>query len=176
MVDSSVEKVQNLMLKIKVSTCISDNLRGLYQLKRIQYLKPELDIETRWNSTFYMLQKMQKIEMTLNLLADVLTLLEPIETATKLLSATSYPTKGDIHLVFLSIQDFLDSYIGQEEFSQIIVAASIHQKLEKYWNIIDKFFIVSAVLDLCAKLKIFNRTEVTNVKNIVQEIIKQYKY
>ncbi|CAG8684934.1 13875_t:CDS:2 [Cetraspora pellucida] len=119
---------------------------------------------------------MQKIEIALNLLAvdhllicllypsineqqklkDVLTLLEPIKAATKLLSATSYPTI--------------------EEFSQAMVAALIHQKLEEYWNIIDKSFIVSAIFDPCTKLKIFNRTEVTNVKNIVQEIMDQYKY
>ncbi|CAG8790177.1 4324_t:CDS:1, partial [Dentiscutata erythropus] len=42
---------------------------------------------------------------------DVLTLLELLEAATKLLSVIFYPTIGDIHLVFLSIQDFLDSYI-----------------------------------------------------------------
>ncbi|KAF0532305.1 zinc finger bed domain-containing protein ricesleeper 2-like [Gigaspora margarita] len=108
-------------------------------------------------------------------LKDILTLLEPIEAATKLLSATLYLTIDEIHLVFLNIQDFLNSYIGQEEFFQNMVAASIHQKLEEYWNIMDKSSIVSAILDPRTKLKIFNRTEVTNIKNVVQEIIDQCK-
>ena len=57
------------MAKIKISIRFCDNLRRLCELKEIPYLKPELDIETRWNSTFYMLQKIQKMEMALNLLA-----------------------------------------------------------------------------------------------------------
>ena len=102
-------------------------------------------------------------------------MLEPIEAATKLLSAASYPTIGDIRLVFLSIQDFLDMYIGQEEFSQSMVAASIHQKIDEYWNIMDKSSIISAILDPHTKLKIFNKTEVINAKKAVQEIVDQYK-
>ncbi|CAG8785098.1 14292_t:CDS:2, partial [Cetraspora pellucida] len=109
-------------------------------------------------------------------LKDVLTLLEPIEAATKLLSATLYPTIGDIRLVFLSIQDFLDSYIGQEEYYQNMVAASMYQKIEEYWNIMDKPSIVFAVLDPHAKLKIFNKIKIVNVKSAVQELMNQYEY
>ncbi|CAG8550431.1 6021_t:CDS:2 [Cetraspora pellucida] len=164
--------------------------------KGIPYLKPELDVDTRCNSTYYMLQKMQKMETALRLLAadhpsihalyptineqlslkDVLTLLEPIEAATKLLSAISYPTISDIRLVFLSIQDFLDTYIEQDEFSQKMVAASIHQKIEEYWIIMNKSSVVSAVLDPRAKLKMFSKTEAIDAKKTVQEIMDQYVY
>ncbi|CAG8743055.1 7328_t:CDS:2 [Cetraspora pellucida] len=99
---------------------------------------------------------MQKIEAALNLLAvdhlsirllypnineqqnlkDIIILLKPIETAMKLLLATSYPTIGDIRLVFL----------------------------EEYWVIMNKSFIVSTVLDPCAKLKFFDKTEAISAK------------
>src|SRR5262249_29719554 len=69
MVDSSVNKVRNLIAKIKISIRLCDDLCRLCKLKKIPYLKPELDIETRWNSTYYILQKMQKMETALNLLA-----------------------------------------------------------------------------------------------------------
>ncbi|CAG8825633.1 16584_t:CDS:2, partial [Cetraspora pellucida] len=37
--------------------------------KGIRYLKAELDMEVRWNSTFYILQKFKNIELALNLLS-----------------------------------------------------------------------------------------------------------
>src|SRR5260364_183215 len=106
----------------------------------------------------------------------MLTLLEPLEAATKLLSATSYPTISDIHLVLLSIQDFLDLYLEQDEFSQKIAAASIHHKIEEYWNIMDKPSVVSAVLDPRTKLKTFNKTEAIDAKKTIQKIMDQYTY
>ncbi|CAG8451964.1 10739_t:CDS:2, partial [Cetraspora pellucida] len=126
------------MAKIKLSISLSDNLYSLCKLKGILYLKPELDIETKWNSTYYMLQKMQKIKTALNFLAadhssirllypnnneqhnlkNMLTLLELLEAATKLLSAALYPTMGDICLVFLNIQEYLNMCIEKKEFSQ----------------------------------------------------------
>ncbi|CAG8581429.1 3264_t:CDS:2, partial [Cetraspora pellucida] len=107
---------------------------------------------------------------------EILILLEPIETATKLLSATSYPTISDIRLVFLSTQYFLDRYIEQDEFSQKMVAASINQKLEEYWNIMNRSSVISAVLDPHAKLKTSSKTEAITAKRTVQEILDHYTY
>ena len=57
-----------------------------------------------------------------------------------------------------------------------MVAAFIHQKIDEYWNIMDKSSIISAILDPRTKLKIFNKTEVINAKKAVQEIVDQYKF
>ena len=38
------------------------------QYENLQYLKPKLDIVTRWNSTYYMLQKLIKMDPALKLL------------------------------------------------------------------------------------------------------------
>ncbi|CAB5358762.1 unnamed protein product [Rhizophagus irregularis] len=76
----------------------------------MKYLKPLIDIVTRWNSTFYMLRRLEALEPALVLLIadnrsisiyypndddwiaikDTLLLLEPLERATKYLSASSY--------------------------------------------------------------------------------------
>ncbi|CAG8517177.1 11685_t:CDS:1, partial [Scutellospora calospora] len=45
-VDFLVNKVWNLMAKIKLSICLSNDLCSLYELKGILYLKPKLDIKT----------------------------------------------------------------------------------------------------------------------------------
>ncbi|CAG8750272.1 2106_t:CDS:2 [Cetraspora pellucida] len=162
-IDSSAKKVQSLMSKIKVSTHLCDDLHGLCQLKGIPYLKPKLNVDTRWNSTYYMLQKMQKMETALRLVvADHLSIHALYLTINKQLS--------------LNIQDFLDTYIEQNEFSQKMVAASIHQKIEKYWIIMDKSSVVFTILNPCAKLKMFSKTEAIDAKKTVQEIMDQYVY
>ncbi|GES80466.1 hypothetical protein GLOIN_2v1763315 [Rhizophagus clarus] len=43
---------------------------------------------------------------------DTMVLLSPIERATCLLSASSYPTHGDIQFIFLSIQEHLSQYVN----------------------------------------------------------------
>src|SRR2546423_8725322 len=69
MIDSSIKKVRQLMGKIKVSTHLCNELRAICDLKKIKHLKTELDIETRWNSTYYMIKKFKKMEPALHLLA-----------------------------------------------------------------------------------------------------------
>jgi hypothetical protein len=71
LVSSSVRKARELMVKIKNSTQICDELRLLCDVKKIKYLKPLLDVETRWNSTYYMLKRLEQLEPALVLfLAD----------------------------------------------------------------------------------------------------------
>jgi hypothetical protein len=57
------------MSYIKSSQPVRDSLKMLCTVKGIDYLAPELDVKTRWNSTFYMLEKWKRMEPALNLLA-----------------------------------------------------------------------------------------------------------
>jgi hypothetical protein len=68
-ISESVKKVRSLMSYIKNSQPVRDSLKALCEIKGINYLAPELDISTRWNSTFYMLEKWKRMEPALNLLA-----------------------------------------------------------------------------------------------------------
>ena len=68
-ISESVRKVRSLMSYIKNSQPVRDSLKSLCKVKGIDYLSPELDVNTRWNSTFYMLEKWKRIEPALNLLA-----------------------------------------------------------------------------------------------------------
>jgi len=65
----SVEKVRTLMAYIKSSHPVNEDLKALCKVKEIAYLAPELDVKTRWNSTYYMLEKFTRMETALNLLA-----------------------------------------------------------------------------------------------------------
>jgi hypothetical protein len=67
-ISESVKKVRSLMSYIKNSQPVRDSLKTLCEVKGINYLAPELDVNTRWNSTFYMLEKWKRMESALNLL------------------------------------------------------------------------------------------------------------
>ncbi|GBB94536.1 hypothetical protein RclHR1_23770001 [Rhizophagus clarus] len=54
-VDQEIVEVRQLMSKIKNSVLLCDELRELCVIEKLEYLRPEIDIETRWNSTYYML-------------------------------------------------------------------------------------------------------------------------
>jgi hypothetical protein len=69
LIDDAIVKVRQLMIKIKNSVTISDELRKLCQCAKINYLKPELDVRTKWNSTFNMLKKMEKMWNGVRMLA-----------------------------------------------------------------------------------------------------------
>src|SRR5881409_336764 len=86
---------------------------------------------------------------------DTLLLLEPLEKATKYLSASSYPTMGDTRLVFAGIHAHLEKYAKDNSFSQREVAASISCKIEEYWEIMDSASTTSAILDPRSKLTVF---------------------
>lgn len=68
-VNESIDKTRKLMKTIKNSTRLCDSLRLLCNLKKIKYLKPILDCDTRWNSTFYMLRRLKELEPALVLLS-----------------------------------------------------------------------------------------------------------
>ena len=66
--DEVVGKVRNFMNKIKKSNLLMEDLHRICELQNIPYLGPQIDIETRWNSTYLMLEKFQKIQIQANML------------------------------------------------------------------------------------------------------------
>ncbi|RGB33274.1 hypothetical protein C1646_761867 [Rhizophagus diaphanus] len=100
-------------------------------------------------------------------------LLSPIECATRLLSASSYPTHGDVRFVFLGIQEHLSRYINDESFSQHIVADAIYQKLSNYWPIMSESSQISSLLDPRVKFSAFeDEIEKTNAKNLILNLAR----
>jgi hypothetical protein len=134
-----------------------------------------------------MLEKWTRMEAALNLLAaddrtvhqrypnedsrdnikDIMIILKPFERATRLLSASNYPTHGDVRFVFLGLQEHLLQHMDTD-FSPDTVAGAIYQKLDTYWSIMDEALQISSLLDPRTKLSAFkDEVEKTRAKNLV---------
>ena len=97
-----------------------------------------------------------------------MTLLFPIECATRLLSESEYPTHGDIRLAFLGIQNHLSQLINDDKFSQKAMAELIYLELSNYWPIMDESSRISSLLDPRTRLSAFkNEDEGIKAKDLV---------
>jgi len=87
-IDKDIRIIQIMMIKIKNSVLLYDDLRELCTVEKLEYLQPEIDIETRWNSTYYMLHKFQRMETALRMLAirheNLYNLMPDITTSSKI--------------------------------------------------------------------------------------------
>jgi hypothetical protein len=102
-------------------------------------------------------------------------MLEPIEHATKLLSASSYCTHGDVRFCFLSILEDLETHYNNDEFTQPMIANSTHHKLEEYWPFLDTSSQISSILDPRCKLSAFKEGEREDVKNLILQLSLNYE-
>ncbi|CAG8540201.1 3035_t:CDS:2 [Cetraspora pellucida] len=83
-IEQEITGIRSLMSKIKSSINLSNELRDLYSMQKLDYLRPELDVATRWNSTYYMLKKVVRMQVALRMLAinhnDIQDLMPTTET------------------------------------------------------------------------------------------------
>ncbi|GBC39169.2 zinc finger BED domain-containing protein RICESLEEPER 2-like [Rhizophagus irregularis DAOM 181602=DAOM 197198] len=135
---------------------LCDELRELCVIEKLEYLRPEIDIKTRWNSTYYMLRKLQRMETALKMLAakhdSVRELMPDIEAWTKI------------------------KYCVEREdgFGQYMLAASINEKLKEYWLIIDNNTTISSILDPRNKISLFEPGEPTT--NAIATLREQFSF
>jgi hypothetical protein len=100
LVSSSIDKVHELMSKIKNSTRLSDRLREFCAIEQMPNYKPILDIEIRWNSTYYMLKRFEQLRPALELLAVNDNNIRNI-----------YPNERDLAAIKVSIYIYVSLYI-----------------------------------------------------------------
>ena len=66
-----------------------------------------------------------------------------------------YLTIADIWFYFNGIQDHLNYCIKLNDFDQYMLANSINQKIENYWEILDDAITITLILDLWNKVSLF---------------------
>ncbi|EXX53730.1 hypothetical protein RirG_241240 [Rhizophagus irregularis DAOM 197198w] len=141
-------------------------------LRRLEVLEPALNLLVADNRSIHAFYPNDDDWIAIK---DTLLLLEPLEKATKYLSASSYPTMGETRFIFSGIQAHLMKNMENETFTQREMATLIHQKIRQYWMIMDKSLITSAILDPRNKLTIFLDESRVSALQHIQDTYNIYK-
>ncbi|CAG8753470.1 11403_t:CDS:2 [Dentiscutata erythropus] len=90
--------------------------------------------------------------------AEIYNLLNPVYQATLMLSSSSHPTLGDLHLIFTTIKRSLEEIINNtvEETTPKLVATAMAIKLDEYWQKLDQLFFMIASLNPNIKLSLYD--------------------
>ncbi|CAG8822678.1 17412_t:CDS:2, partial [Gigaspora rosea] len=169
---NSIVKLQNFVSYIRKSQPLFEDLKKVFQANRRPFLVPDLDISTRWNSTYNMIEKMFRIrQMTENNPAlrerylsktkwheieAIVLLLEPIARATLILSSSTRPTIEDLYMIFPTILNILHDALDSEIQINNQIAQRMYKKLNDYWTVLQTCCSVSVALDPNMKLSSFD--------------------
>ncbi|CAG8791034.1 4186_t:CDS:2, partial [Racocetra persica] len=103
---------------------------------------------------------------------DLLILLEPIYHVTIMLSSSTLPTQGDLHMIFCGLIIHLNNSENPEINSQYTVASAMKGKFTSYWAHLSESSTISGLLDLCNKLSTFDIYERKQAINKLHELYK----
>ena len=99
-INKDIRVIWTIIAKIKNSVLLCDDLHELCIVEKLKYLRLEIDIETRWNSTYNMLRKFQWMETALKMLAI------KHKSLYDLIPDTTTCTKIEVRKYILSISNF----------------------------------------------------------------------
>ncbi|GET61591.1 zinc finger BED domain-containing protein RICESLEEPER 2-like [Rhizophagus irregularis DAOM 181602=DAOM 197198] len=195
-VGNEIKKLRQFVVKIKNSPLFLDKLSEICTLKKVKFLKPILDIDIRWNSTYFMINRQILMQGVSELLAttnveelgdlfptisewrhikELAKVLEPMYEATNLLSSSKNPTQGDIRLVFNGMFKKLDHYQRGNHHTQKAIASAICNKLKAYWDkYLNQSSITSSILDSRYKTTLFSHNDITEIISKLQELYLSY--
>ena len=168
---------------LRNSTKFLKRLEELAQVFREKYVRPVIDVETRWNSTVRMIEVLMQLQKSVNALQAeypntiakidedawkelefLLQLLSPFKSATTILFGSSYITVSTINTIFSE----LGVHLLREKFTDF--TGEMHAKLFQYWNKHGAFVEVATFLD--PRIRLSNHHD--RVKQSILEIIKAY--
>ncbi|KAK9718440.1 hypothetical protein QE152_g23197 [Popillia japonica] len=156
-----IDKVRSIVVWFKRSVKASDQLRKVQidaGTSKGNMKKMILDVRTRWNSTYYMLEKfLQMIPMPkssiyekaeVEHLRETCKYLKPLEKMTVEISGENYPTIGYVIPMIGCLVDQYNDYLLRYEIGKQL-KTTLLKEIEKRFGAIEKSYIpaVSTILD-----------------------------
>ncbi|GBC12078.2 zinc finger BED domain-containing protein RICESLEEPER 2-like [Rhizophagus irregularis DAOM 181602=DAOM 197198] len=165
-VPNCVKKLRAFISTVRNSPKQMDKLKEYFQIEKIKFKAPLPDCATRWNYTFYMIDRALEIKPLLthlipnfsslsnnwpseeewNVLTILADLLAPFASVTKVISASNYPTIGEVKLLFEGIRVHLNYPRGEDFILQNQIDEMKHV-FTNYFDEINEALHVPAFFD-----------------------------
>ena len=200
----TTEDVQKLKEKIKTivsffqhSVKASDKLTQVQEQHKQPPKKIIQDVETRWNSTYYMMERyleqhehvtytlcyMGKNNMCLTneelvLLQDTINVLEPFEEATKEMSAEKVTSLSKVIPMVRGIQECMNSIHPTEPQlmnNQHSLGRELQNQMERRFSGMEGSFILKAATLLDPRFKKLPFSEFSNTKVVEERLVNQMR-
>ncbi len=191
-----IVKLRGLIKKIRKSVKLRQKLKKLCTIYGIKYLVPIIDVLTRWNSSYYMIQRAEYLAVPLRnlflnekalksgaisdsywiVLADIQSILKKFERATKLVSMQRHCNIPSYLPTFNWLAESLKEYITTHSGSLKRAAEAGLLKLRKYDIDINysKLPFVATFLNPACKMTYFKEHYTTTEAREIRKQISDY--
>ncbi|CAG7832563.1 unnamed protein product, partial [Allacma fusca] len=167
--------IRTAIQMVRKSTVLRESFKEACLLKRVKHKTLTLDAPHRWNSTFYMLQRVSEMREPLdclirnqsklasfqvaeeewNLISEMILLLKPFQDMTIQISKAKSPSMALSAAVYIELYNHLETFsVDNCSSSEIVTAAAAAcEKLNKYYASSDGLvYVMGLLLDPRCKL------------------------
>uniref|UniRef100_A0A0A9CM89 hAT-like transposase RNase-H fold domain-containing protein n=1 Tax=Arundo donax TaxID=35708 RepID=A0A0A9CM89_ARUDO len=181
-INSSITKIRNVVRYVRSSPLRSDQFKRCVEKEKIcDKSSLSLDVETRWNATYLMLQSAVKFEKAFTRFAkenksyfshfgeaglpnaldwaqarELIFILKPFSRVTVRLSGSQYVTSSTFFHDFILLHDMLVQLAESNNSHWSEMATCMKKKFDKYWDnvaVLNPLLFMAVALDPRFKLK-----------------------
>lgn len=200
-VQPTVPKLRKLIKKVRKSPQMRQKLKKLCELYEVKYLVPIIDVATRWNSTFQMIERAAYLKRPLHTLCSnekslnellmyenewkelntLSVLLQKFHRSTMLLSMERHPTISAYLPTLKWLLESLRSFINMNSGTLGHAAEQGFDKLKKYEKLLEikssKLPYVATFLNPALKMSFFKEHEYSkpSIKEIQRSICEVFE-
>jgi hypothetical protein len=188
-----IKKLRVFISTIRNSSKQMDKLKDYFRLENVPFKTPLPDIVTRWNYTYYMLERAIEIKPFLNhlvtnfpalttnwptneewlVLNNLLDLLAPFALITKVISASSYPMVGEVKWLFLGVKNHLEKHRDNYPLQDLI--DNMKEVFNYYFEQINYSLHIPGFFDPRYKKSAYKRMTQEDILNPIQTVMNNYK-
>jgi hypothetical protein len=188
-----IKKLRIFISTIRNSPKQMDKLKDYFKIDNVSFKAPLPDIVTRWNYTYYMIERAIEIKPFLSHLVsnlsvltnnwptneewstlnNLLNLLKPFALVTKVISASSYPMIGEVKWFFLGIKNHLEqshnNHILQDQVNKM------REVFNYYFDQVNHSLHIPAFFDSRYKRSAYGEMSQEDILKPIQTVMKNYK-